>query len=174
MADLRIWRGGRIYTADAAGSWAEALAVREGRILAVGNNAEIEAAFPDAGVIDVGGRTVVPGFIDPHNHYVMTGESLAAVDVRYPGVASVEDLVAAVAAAAPEAAPGSWINGWGFDHGKYERTPTRWDLDRATTAHLVGIAHVSGHYLLVAGGEDESRRQATLARRCRQCLGTTR
>jgi hypothetical protein len=148
MRDLRIFLNGRVYTADATGSWAEAVAVHDGRILTVGSNEEISGAYPEAEEVDVGGRTVVPGFIDPHNHYLMTGESLASIDARYPQVASVDDLVAAVATAAQETPAGTWITGFGFDHAKYDRSPTRWDLDRATVAHPVGISHVSGHYLL--------------------------
>ncbi len=120
-----------------------------GRILAVGADREVLAAYPDVATVDLGGRTMVPGFIDPHCHYLATGESLISIDLRYPGVASVEDMVAAVAASAAETPAGEWINGAGFDHAKYDAAPTRWDLDRATTEHPVGLMHVSGHYLLV-------------------------
>ncbi len=149
MNDLRVFHRGSVYTADRSGSWAEAVAVRTGRILMVGGDEEVLRTYPDAARIDLGGRTMVPGFIDAHNHYLMTGESLASIDARYPAVASVEDLVAAVAAVAADTPPGLWIRGFGFDHGKYDRAPTRWDLDRATTDHPVAISHVSGHYLLV-------------------------
>jgi predicted amidohydrolase YtcJ len=60
----------------------------------------------------------------------------------------VGDLVAAVSAAAAGAPSGQWVRGTGFDHAKYERDPTRWDLDEATSEHPVGLMHVSGHYLL--------------------------
>jgi len=149
LNDQRIFVNGSIYTADALGSSADAVAVRDGRILAVGTDQEILAAFPDAATVDLGGRTTVPGFIDPHCHYLATGESLISIDLRYPGVASVGDMVAAVAASAAETPAGEWINGAGFDHAKYDTAPTRWDLDRATTEHPVGLMHVSGHYLLV-------------------------
>ncbi len=145
----QVFHGGVIYTADPAGSWAEAVAVDRGRITMVGTDADVLAAHPDAERVDLGGRTMVPGFIDPHNHYLATGESLASIDARYPGIASVDDLVGAVSAVAAETPPGQWITGFGFDFGKYDAMPTRWDLDRATEDHLVGIVHVSGHYLLV-------------------------
>jgi len=161
LNDQRIFVNGSIYTADALGSSADAVAVRDGRILAVGTDQEILAAFPDAATVDLGGRTTVPGFIDPHCHYLATGESLISIDLRYPGVASVGDMVAAVAASAAETPAGEWINGAGFDHAKYDTAPTRWDLDRATTEHPVGLMHVSGHYLLVnslalAGIDDDT------------------
>ncbi len=149
MTGLRVFHGGSVYTADAAGSFALAVAIGDGRILAVGTDDDILAAYPGAEMIDLGGRTVVPGFIDAHNHYLATGEGLAAIDARYPGVASGEDLAAAVAHEAATTPAGVWISGFGFDHAKFDRWPTRWDLDQATTDHPVAIRHVSGHYLLV-------------------------
>jgi len=149
LGHTTVFHSGRIYTADAAGSWAEAVAVAAGRIVALGSDDQLTVAYPDARSIDLGGRTMVPGFIDPHNHYLATGEGMASIDLRYPGVGSVEDLVEAVTIAADATAPGSWVRGTGFDHAKYDRFPTRWDLDEATTDHPVGLMHVSGHYLLV-------------------------
>ena len=148
MSEVQVFHNGTIYTADQDGSWAEAVAIDGGRILAVGTLDSILNAFPDVEMIDLGGRTMVPGFIDPHNHYLSTGESLASLDLRYPAIASVEDLVEIVAAAASETAPGRWIRGFGFDYAKFDATPTRWDLDRATIDHPVGLTHISGHYLL--------------------------
>jgi predicted amidohydrolase YtcJ len=149
MNDVLVFHNGAIYTADPEGSWAEAVAIAGGSIVAVGNLDPILESSPDADRIDLGGRTMVPGFIDPHNHYLSTGESLASLDLRYPAIASVEDLVEIVAQEAAETPAGTWIRGFGFDYAKYEATPTRWDLDRATGDHPVGLTHISGHYLLV-------------------------
>jgi predicted amidohydrolase YtcJ len=137
--------GGEVFTADAARSRCEAVAVVGDTIAAVGSAADLEARFPQAHRVDVGGRTVLPGLVDAHNHFLATGEMLAAVDVRYPGVATVDDLVSAVAAAAAEVPAGKWVQATGFDHAKYERPPTCHDLDRATTQHPVFVLHVSGH-----------------------------
>jgi len=164
MNRVRRFHQGSIHTGDAAGTRAAAAAVGDGRILMVGSDRDVEEAFPGGETIDLGGRTVVPGFIDAHNHYLATGESLDSIDARYPGVSSVEDLVAAVAAAAERLPAGARITGFGFDHAKYGVAPTRWDLDRATTVHPVAISHVSGHYLvansaaLAAAGIDEATR----------------
>jgi predicted amidohydrolase YtcJ len=150
--------GGRVFTAARERPWAEAVAIRGERIVAVGTAGEVRATVPGAEVIDAAGRTVLPGLIDAHNHFLATGESLAAIDVRYPKVASVEDLVAVIAAAARErgdAAPGGtdsgcggYLRAHGFDHAKYDRAPTRWDLDRAAPRYPVLVGHVSGHYVL--------------------------
>ncbi|GIV01101.1 MAG: amidohydrolase [Actinomycetota bacterium] len=140
---------GRVYTADARGTRASAVGVVGERIAVVGTDEEVLRALPEAERIDLGGGTLLPGFIDAHNHFLATGESLGWLDVRYPGVASVEDLVAALAEAAARTPPGAWIRAFGFDHAKYEREPTRWDLDRATSEHPVAVLHVSGHHVLV-------------------------
>lgn len=138
-----------MFTADRRRPWAEAVVFDGSGILAVGTYDEIRERSPDAHAIDVGGRTVVPGFIDAHNHFLATGESLASIDVRYPGTASCEDLVDRIAGKARTTPPGHRISAYGFDHAKYDRAPTRWDLDRATTRHPVIAYHVSGHHVLV-------------------------
>lgn len=148
----RIFANGRIYTVDARHPRAEALAVDEGRIRAVGTREAVRAAMqPDAEEIDLGGRTVLPGLIDAHNHFLATGEALASIDARHPRVGSVEELVAAIAAAAAKTPPGRWIRAVGLDYAKFAdgRSPTRWDLDRATRDHPVLVQHVSGHFALV-------------------------
>jgi predicted amidohydrolase YtcJ len=139
---------GKVFTASLDRPWAEAVAMHKGLITAVGSTDEVLAAAADADVVDAGGRTVIPGLIDAHNHFLATGESLGAFDVRYPTVGSVDDLVAAVARAVAGQAPGSYVHAYGFDHAKYSRPPTRWDLDRVATHNPVLIGHVSGHYVL--------------------------
>ncbi len=141
--------GGRVFTADAAMPWVGALAICGSRIVGIGTAAELADRFPGASEIDVEGRTVLPGLIDAHNHFLATGESLATLDARYPGIGSVEDLVRRLREAAALAPPGEWIAASGFDDAKYERVLTRWDLDRATSAHPVMVLHVSGHHVFV-------------------------
>jgi predicted amidohydrolase YtcJ len=141
---------GQVLTADRSHPRAEAVAIRDAKIVAVGSNADARQAAPDAKVIDAAGRTVLPGLVDAHNHFLATGESLGMADVRYPKVASVAGLVEALAAAAGRAdtRPGGYLRAYGFDHAKYERVPTRWDLDRAAPGSPVLVGHISGHYVL--------------------------
>ena len=150
MSALLI-RNATVLTMDEDNPRASALAIRDGRILLAGSeDAARAAAGPDAVEVDAGGRTVLPGFIDPHNHLLSTAESLAALDARYPTVTSAADLVAAVAAAAERTPPGQWIRAFGMDDAKYpEGRPTRRMLDEATTEHPVIIYHVSGHQAVV-------------------------
>lgn len=140
-----------VRTMDPGRPRAEAVAVRDGRVLAVGRSADVTAAAgPDARSVDAGGRTVVPGFIDPHNHLLSTAESLASVDARYPGVAGGADLVARIAAEAARTPAGQWIRAFGMDDAKYpDGRPTRRLLDEATTEHPVIVYHVSGHHAVV-------------------------
>lgn len=130
---------------------AESLAWRDDRVLAVGSAAEVTSMVnPHARRIDAGGRTVVPGFVDPHNHLLSTAESIAAVNVRSPEVSSVAELVDAIARQAARTPEGHWIRAFGMDDAKYpEGRVTRARLDQATDTHPVIIYHVSGHQAAV-------------------------
>jgi len=141
--------GGRVFTASEP-AWVQAVGVAGKRIVAVDSRERVLADLPDADVVDLGGRTLLPGFIDAHNHFLATGESLAMLDVRYPGVRSGEELVAAIARVARTTPPGLWITAYGFDHARYpDGAPTRFDLDRAAPEHPVLLHHVSGHHALL-------------------------
>src|SRR4051812_42502918 len=104
----------RIYTAVDAHPDAEALAIRGDRLVAIGRDADI---LPLKGtgtqLLDLGGRTIVPGLIDAHGHFTSLGSSLQQLDFR--GVTSYDAIVAMVKARAARARPGEWIRGrsWG-------------------------------------------------------------
>src|SRR5262249_33310230 len=118
-----VFAGGVIRTMDPAAPRAEAVAVEGSRIAAVGTLDEVPAGLLEgvrsrvarAEGTDLQGRLLLPGFIDAHNHYLATGESMASVDVRFPAVGSTGKLVRAIAAAAQKIPPGQWIRAWGFD-----------------------------------------------------------
>ncbi|GLU48850.1 amidohydrolase [Nocardiopsis ansamitocini] len=140
-----------VLTMDDANPRASALAVRDGRVLIAADDATARAAAgPGAVEVDAGGRTVLPGFIDPHNHLLSTAESLAAVDAGYPAVTSAEELAAAIAAEAVRTPAGQWVRAFGMDDAKYPGgRPDRRTLDAATTEHPVIVYHVSGHQAVV-------------------------
>ena len=140
---------GRVFTSSAERPWAEAVAIDGGRIVAVGSTEEVLRAVPGAEVIDASKGTVVPGFIDAHNHFLATGESLDCLDVRWPAVRSVPDLVDAIREAVRKQAPGTPVRAYGYDDAKYDRAPTRWDLDAVAPSNPVTVGHVSGHYVLL-------------------------
>ena len=144
-----LLHGGKVFTAAASAPWADALVVQGDRIVAVGPLEDLAARFPDARRRDVEGRTVLPGLIDAHNHFLATGESLSAVNLRYPAVSSVDEIVRLLSAAAGQTVPGEPVTGSGYDDAKYPAALTRWDLDRASTEHPVMVHHVSGHHVFV-------------------------
>lgn len=150
---------GRVLTVDARFSTAEAVAIGDGRILAVGRDADVRAlAGPATRVIDLRGRTVLPGINDSHLHgaaYGMTRPPFA-LDVGHPTVRSIADIVAAVRAAAAAAPPGTWIIGFGWDPGYLaecvgdpRRLPHRRDLDEAAPGNPVCLTDFSAHQVWV-------------------------
>jgi predicted amidohydrolase YtcJ len=160
MAGL-VLLNGRVFTArPGEPPFDGGLAISGERIVAVGgNHAALAAAPPDARQLDLEGRSILPGFVDAHHHLAFTGAELAAIDVRYPGVASTADLVARIAEAAEHTPDGVWIRAVGMNPEMFpdERLPTRWDLDEATRVHPVLVQHMSGHHALANSLGVESR-----------------
>jgi predicted amidohydrolase YtcJ len=154
-ADRRplLLEGGIVFTAEpGASAGAASLAIDGERIVDVGDVDRVRAAVrSDADTFDCSGCTVLPGFVDAHNHFLATGEDLRSVDARYPGVATPDDLIRLIADAAETTPPDRAITAVGMDHAKFPegRAPTRWDLDRAAPDHDVFVHHISGHYVLV-------------------------
>lgn len=142
--------GGKVITVDDQDRIAEAVAVRDGRIAAVGTNDEILAlAGPSTARIDLRGRAVTPGLLDAHAHFQSGGvQRLYVLDVSFPAVKSIEDVARAVRAQAAKLPPGAWVEGRGWDEGKLDerRLITARDLDRAAGDHPVYLTQTTGHY----------------------------
>jgi len=147
-ADLVVCNA-NILTVDANDSVTEALAVKSGRFVSVGPNHEIEALVgPSTKVVDAGGRTVLPGFIDAHCHLLsLTGKQLLQVDCSAGKVKSIDDIIRALRLQSTKTAKGQWLLGARYDDTKLteRRHPTRRELDRASTEHPIHLRHVSGH-----------------------------
>jgi predicted amidohydrolase YtcJ len=127
-----VIRGARVYTVDDAMPWAEAVAVRDGRIAWVGGSDESGSWIgPDTEVIDAGGRTLLPGFIDTHNH-VRLGSNPLEVDLS--GAATLDELKARVRAHADAHPEQTWIEGAGWNYSAMPggRLPTWEDLEGLT------------------------------------------
>lgn len=147
-----VYRNGTILTMDSGGSQAQALAVRGETILAVGSDAEIMAlADPHTVVTDLRGRTMLPGFIDGHSHFVSAGLMAATqLDLSSPpvgGVKNIAEIKGLIRAKAAETPKGEWILGFGYDDTGLEdkRHPLASDIDEVAPEHPVLLRHVSGH-----------------------------
>ncbi len=150
-----IYSGGPILTINDDQPSAEAVAVRDGRILAVGSLADMAAHQGDGTVaFDLAGRAMLPGFVDSHGHVVMGGlqalsaNMLAPPDGEVTDIASLQATLTAWAEANAEAVENAnMIIGFGYDNAQLAelRHPTRQDLDAVSTTIPVVIIHQSGH-----------------------------
>ena len=145
QADLILF-GGRIYTMDEALPLAEATAVRDGRIVAVGDTATI-CDLDGSGTekINLQGRIALPGFIDAHLHLLEYGLSLTGVQLS--GLDSAAKVVSAVGERASRTAPGEWIRGYGWNRNLWPGAPfpTRHDLDAVTPDNPVYLLSKDMH-----------------------------
>jgi len=150
-ADLLLLNG-RIVTVDQEFTIAEAVAVINGKVVAVGSSGELEDwRGGNTEVIDLGGKTVLPGLIDSHIHMVGTGLTMAQINFRTPPMSSIADIVNALKKAVKGTEPGWWILGRGWDQAKLSdhRGPTRWDLDRVAPENPVWVTRTCGHIAVV-------------------------
>ncbi|MBM4472045.1 amidohydrolase family protein [Rhodococcus hoagii] len=131
---------------------ATAFAVSGGKFVAVGSDEDIRAlAGPTTEVIDLGGRTVVPGFIETHVHPHMSGMNSVNVDAGSDACPDIGSLIDALAARAAETPAGQPVSASGFDDSLVaeDRGLTAADLDRASVDHPIVVRHLSGHGLYV-------------------------
>ena len=146
-ADLILVHG-RILTVDAKDSIAQAIAIRQGKIVAVGSDQQIlQLGGPQAKVIDLHGKTATPGLIDTHAHLAAGGyEELYAVGLS--DAATIGEVINRVQTAAAKLKPGEWLTGAGWDEGKLaeRRYVLASDLDKAAPHNPVWLMHTTGHY----------------------------
>ena len=133
---------GKILTVDSRFSIREAVAVRDGKIAAVGNNAEVrKLAGPQTRLIDLKGLTVIPGLIDSHMHAIRAGQTFAT-EVNWVGATTLAEALARVHEASRTMKPGSWLivaGGWNVAQFKEKRRPTQADLVAAAPNNPVYI-----------------------------------
>ena len=140
---------GRIYTNDPQHPWAEAFAMRDGKITCIGSishvSLECAAGETRAQTIDLHEKFVMPGFNDAHVHLGYAGSGM--LSVRLYGATSVDELKKRVAAAVATHKPGEWIIGAGWDHTLWpeKQFPNKWELDDVAPNNPVMLTHVSGH-----------------------------
>jgi predicted amidohydrolase YtcJ len=138
--------GARIWTGDPDRPWAEALAVRGERLVAVGSVAEVRPHIgPDTTVLQA--AFVTPGFIDTHVHFTWGGDGLASVQLR--DAATPEEFTERIAAFAAELRPGEWVRNGIWDHENWGgELPRREWIDPVTAHNPVWITRLDGHMAL--------------------------
>jgi predicted amidohydrolase YtcJ len=150
-ADL-VLRGGKILTLDTAQPEVQALAARNGAIVALGSNADVERFVGSTTqVIDLNEQLAIPGFIEGHGHFPGIGENKMNLDLM--GTKSWDEIVQMVAQAVEKAKPGQWIIGRGWHQEKWtsapqpnvEGFPTHESLDKVSPNNPVILTHASGH-----------------------------
>jgi predicted amidohydrolase YtcJ len=150
-ADI-VFKNGTIYTADGNSSTAEAVAVKDGLIIAIGSTEEISGhEGSDTRVVDLAGKTMTPGFIESHGHLMGVGYNKLELDLMY--VKTYDELVQKVAEAVEKAEPGDWITGRGWHQSKWIETPdkvvkgfqTHDKMSEVSPDNPVYLRHASGH-----------------------------
>jgi predicted amidohydrolase YtcJ len=154
-----IYHGGPVLTMNDAAPRAEALAVKDGKILAVGNKDEVLKTKGDATkLVDLAGRAMLPGFVDAHGHVMAGGIQALSANILPPpdgdvrDIASLQRVVREWAAANEKAVKQvGFIIGFGYDNSqlKEQRHPTRDDLDAISADVPVLLVHQSGHIISV-------------------------
>jgi predicted amidohydrolase YtcJ len=140
---------GRIYTNDPKMPWASAMAVRDEKILCIGSIEHIMldcgGSNPEAEIVQLKGRFLMPGFNDAHTHLGSAGRDKLTLDLK--GTDSLAELQQRVRVAASQHKPGEWIVGGGWDQTRWpDKTfPHRQDLDEVSPNNPVFLVHVSGH-----------------------------
>ncbi len=151
QADL-VFRNGNMYTVDDDRPKAEAVAIDKGRIVFVGSNVEVEKWISERTIIiDLEGKTMTPGLIEGHGHFLSMGRAKLEVDLN--GTESYEELVSRVKTAVEATTPGTWIVGRGWHQSKWDSItapvfngfPTHQQLSEISPDNPVFLSHASGH-----------------------------
>jgi len=158
MVAVMLLINGRIHTLDVGGTVVDALVVRDGRIAFAGRGGGVNAA-PAEEIIDLGGRTVLPGLVDAHGHLMHLARARLSFDARGGSEDEVARRVGDWAATRPR---GEWIGGRNWDQNRWpgRRFPDKASLDRAAPDHPVALVRIDGHATwansaaLAAGGID--------------------
>jgi len=149
----RVFCNGHILTMADDVAAAEAVAVMNGLIVAIGSDEDVKGlAGPDTEIVDLNGQAMLPGFYDTHGHFPSAGlVQVSSVNCNCPPMGSIEtidDIVHGLTERAANIPEGQWVSGRGYDDTLLaeKRHPTREDLDRASTKHPICIVHTSGHF----------------------------
>jgi predicted amidohydrolase YtcJ len=168
-ADLVIY--GRVWTGDSSTPWAQAVAVKGDKIVAVGDSASVARQVgPRTRTLANGAGMVVPGFLDGHTHFIYGGFQLASVDLR--DAASPAEFISRIKRFAARLRPGEWITGGDWDHERWAGTPLpeRSWIDSVTPNNPVLVSRLDGHMALA---NSAALRLAGVSRSTRDIPGGT-
>ena len=168
-ADLVIY--GRAWTGDSSTPWAQAVAVKGDKIVAVGDSASVARQVgPRTRTLANGKGMVVPGFMDGHTHFIYGGFQLASVELR--DADSPAEFISRIKRFAAKLQPGEWITGGDWDHERWQGTslPERGWIDSVTPNNPVFVSRLDGHMALA---NTAALRLAGVTRRTRDIPGGT-
>jgi hypothetical protein len=149
--EQKLFVNGRIFTANPKQPYADAMVVRNGKIVWIGSESDIDhtalAKVSHLTTTDLKDRRVLPGLIDAHMHPVYLASAAVQIACTPPALYSIEEMISQIREKRDAQGSGIWIEGWGYDEGKLRegRTPTRHDLDRATTDAPVSMMRTCAH-----------------------------
>jgi predicted amidohydrolase YtcJ len=148
MAKNYLFINGEVITANRQNQVAEAVAVKGNKITAAGTNEEI-LRFKDANseIIDLDGRTLMPGFIDSHLHITMYGTNELSVSCKSGQIQSIQDLIKSLKERAKNTPKGEWVRAWGYNEENIaeKRFPTKEELDDVSAEHPILVIRTCSH-----------------------------
>jgi predicted amidohydrolase YtcJ len=148
----QLFVNGEVMTVNHHNSVEEAVAVKENRVIAVGTTEEImKLATVHTNIIDLEGKSLMPGFIDAHIHLTIYGTNLLGVSCIEPHLQSLEDLFLELREKARTTPKGQWVRAWGFKESTFKenRYPTKEELDFISTDHPIVIIRTCNHTSIV-------------------------
>jgi predicted amidohydrolase YtcJ len=145
----KIFINGKIYSLDDKNSIYEALAIKNGLIIDLGSSAELKRKYSTAEIIDLGGKIVLPGFIDAHGHISGYGDNL--LEINLVGTSSQEEIANLVKEKVSTVKTGEWIAGHGWDQNDWKEKgwPNHKTLDNAAPDNPVYLTRIDGHAMWV-------------------------
>ncbi len=152
--DHQVFFNGQVLTMDGDNTVTEAISIRGATVDRVGSSEDILALVSDdTEVIDLRGRTLLPGFVDAHGHFPGSGQVVFSADLNSPPIGDIETIPQLLdrLRAFGENRPEGWLAGFGYDDTLLAegRHPTREDLDKVSPTRPIAISHISGHLYVV-------------------------
>lgn len=152
-ASAQLYYNGDILSMESnVPQYEEAVVEQNGKIVFVGSQKYAETHFPNATMIDLQGKFMLPGFIDPHSHFGMVSSSMGQVNLNSPPVgevASIDDIMQRMKTYKSDnnIPDGEWVFGWGYDESQLKelRHPNKKEIDAVLPNNPVYLQHTSGH-----------------------------